>query len=126
MGVSGIVYESYKCGCKSFVEEIVKSSFINEGVLFYRNSECGYKNKVDLFLSYNFVEEYVESLKKFINDEVINSYKEFYSFVRLKLVDVKDFLDLFFKDGIKYLEYRSIDINFFEKGGISLEDLYFF
>ena len=26
-------------------------------------------------------------------------------------------------DGIKYLEYRTIDINPFEKGGISLEDL---
>ena len=29
------------------------------------------------------------------------------------------------KDGIKYLEYRTIDINPFEKGGISLEDLRF-
>ena len=29
-------------------------------------------------------------------------------------------------DGIKYLEYRTIDINPFEKGGISLEDLKFF
>ena len=28
-------------------------------------------------------------------------------------------------DGIKYLEYRTIDINPFEKGGISLEDLKF-
>ena len=29
------------------------------------------------------------------------------------------------KDGINYLEYRSIDINPFEKGGIALNDLYF-
>ena len=28
-------------------------------------------------------------------------------------------------DGINYLEYRSIDINPFEKGGIALNDLYF-
>ncbi|AGX42475.1 bifunctional glutamate--cysteine ligase GshA/glutathione synthetase GshB [Clostridium saccharobutylicum] len=125
MGASGIVHESYKCGCKSSVEEIAKSSFTNEGALSYRNSECGYKNKVDLFPSYNSVEEYVESLKKFINDEVINSHKELYSSVRLKPADVKDFSDSLLKDGIKYLEYRSIDINPFEKGGISLEDLYF-
>ena len=29
------------------------------------------------------------------------------------------------EDGIQYLEYRSIDINPFNKGGISLEDLEF-
>ena len=34
-------------------------------------------------------------------------------------------MDSLLEEGIQYLEYRSIDINPFSKGGISLEDLEF-
>ena len=104
---------------------MVNDGFSNEGALSYRNSECGYKNKVDLFPNYNSVEEYIESLKGFITDKLIDSHKELYSSIRLKPTDVNDFMNSLCKDGIQYLEYRSIDINPFEKGGISLNDLYF-
>ena len=56
---------------------------------------------------------------------MIDSYKELYSQVRLKAKNPKNFLNSLLEDGISYLEYRSIDINPFEKGGISLNDLYF-
>ena len=124
LGASGAVDKSYINKCVNLPRKIAHDSLSNEGALSYRNSECGYKNKVDLFPNYNSVEEYIESLKGFINDKLIDSYKELYSCIRPKPIDVNDFFGSLSKDGIQYLEYRSIDINPFEKGGISLADLH--
>lgn len=123
LGASGIVDESY--ACEASKDEIARRSFSNDGALSYRNSECGYKNKIDLYPDYTSVDKYVESIKKFISEDVINSHKELYSSIRLKPKNVNDFLNSLLQDGINYLEYRSIDINPFERGGISLEDLRF-
>jgi len=125
LGASGVVDKSYIKNCVNSSKKIADDGFSNEGALSYRNSECGYKNKIDLFPNYNSVEEYIESLKGFITDKLIDSHKELYSSIRLKPADVNDFINSLSKDGIQYLEYRSIDINPFEKGGISLDDLYF-
>ncbi|MDD3242060.1 MAG: bifunctional glutamate--cysteine ligase GshA/glutathione synthetase GshB, partial [Bacilli bacterium] len=125
LGASSVVDKSYIKNCANSPKKIVNDGFSNEGALSYRNSECGYKNKVDLFPNYNSVEDYIKSLKEFINDKLIDSHKELYSEIRLKPNDVNDFFKSLSTDGIKYLEYRSIDINPFEKGGISLNDLYF-
>ena len=62
-------------------------------------------------------------MNNFVKDKVLESHKELYSQVRLKAADIDNFLESLEKDGIKYLEYRSLDINPFEKGGISLNDL---
>ena len=126
LGGTTILHESYvgEC-CKKSLKEVTSGSFTNDGALSYRNGECGYKNKIDLFPNYNSVSEYVESLEKFIDDKVIDSHKELYSAIRPKAKNQNDFLNSLKKDGINYLEYRSIDINPFEKGGISLDDLYF-
>lgn len=121
------------CLDKSYIDECKKEVKINnrckgiccENALSYRNSECGYRNKVDLYPDYNSVQGYIESVKRYINDGVIDSPKELYSSIRIKAYDNTDFMNSLEKDGINYLEYRSIDINPFEKGGISLEDLYF-
>lgn len=125
LGGTATLHESYVGECKKNLKEIANESFTNDGALSYRNGECGYKNKVDLFPNYNSTSEYVESLKKFIDDKVIDSHKELYSSIRLKAKNQNDFLNSLIEDGISYLEYRSIDINPFEKGGISLDDLYF-
>ena len=125
LGASGVVDKSYIKKCVNSAKRISEDGFSNEGALSYRNSECGYKNKVDLFPKYDSVEEYIESLKGFIKDKLIDSHKELYSSIRLKPSDVSDFINSLSTDGIQYLEYRSIDINPFEKGGIGLNDLYF-
>ncbi len=125
LGASSVVDKSYIKSCVNSSKKIGDDGFSNEGALSYRNSECGYKNKVDLFPNYNSVEEYIESLKSFINDKLIDSHKELYSSIRPKPTDANDFMKSLCKDGIQYLEYRSIDINPFEKGGISIDDLYF-
>lgn len=125
LGASGVVDKSYIGGCVNSSKEIAQDSFSNEGALSYRNSECGYKNKVDLYPNYNSVKEYIDSLKGFIRDKLIGSYKELYSCIRLKPKNANDFFNSLNDDGIQYLEYRSIDINPFEKGGVGLNDLYF-
>jgi glutamate--cysteine ligase len=125
LGASGVVDKSYGGNCMKSSKLVNAEGFSNVGALSYRNSECGYKNKIELFPNYNSIDEYTESLQKFIKDKLIDSHKELYSSIRLKPIDVSNFMDSLQEDGIQYLEYRSIDINPFEKGGISLEDLYF-
>lgn len=125
LGCTGVVHESYQEECVKQLEEISKGSFSNEGALSYRNSECGYKNKIDLFPNYNSVKDYVDSINKFIDEDFIDNHKELYAPIRLKAKDPKYLLNSLIDDGINYLEYRSIDINPFEKGGIALSDLHF-
>ncbi|MEG0014604.1 MAG: bifunctional glutamate--cysteine ligase GshA/glutathione synthetase GshB [Cellulosilyticaceae bacterium] len=124
LGSTGIIHETYVGECVNKLESVGEDSFSNEGALSYRNGECGYKNKVDLYPNYNSVEEYVRSLKAFIEEGLIESPKELYSQIRLKAKDNEALLESLEKEGIHYLEYRSIDINPFDKAGISLEDLY--
>lgn len=75
--------------------------------------------------NYDSVKDYVDSINKFIDEDLIDSHKELYAPIRLKAKNPKSFLNSLLDDGINYLEYRSIDINPFEKCGISLDDLYF-
>ena len=124
-GAAPIVHESFINSCKCPLKEVNHSEYSSLGAISHRNGKCGYKNKIDLFPSYNTVSEYLESIDGYIKDELIDSHKELYSQVRLKPSDTKNFKESLLKDGIKYLEYRTIDINPFEKGGISLEDLRF-
>ncbi len=114
-GCTGTLHESYDCD--DFKDECSEA-------LSFRNSDCGYKNNINLFPDYSSIESYYNSINKFIEEGFIDSHKELYSSVRIKSKDSKDFSSLL-KDGVYYLEYRSIDINPFEKGGISLDDLEF-
>jgi len=125
LGCTGVVHKSYQEECVKQLKEIVKDSFSNEGALSYRNSEYGYKNKIDLLPNYNSVNDYVDSINKFIDEDLIDTHKELYAPIRLKAKDPKCLLNSLIEDGINYLEYRSIDINPFEKCGIALNDLYF-
>ncbi|MBU3106274.1 bifunctional glutamate--cysteine ligase GshA/glutathione synthetase GshB [Clostridium gasigenes] len=125
LGGTAVIHESYAKECVKKLQEISTGSFTSEGALSYRNSECGYRNHIDLFPNYSTVNEYVNSIKTFVNDDVIESHKELYSQIRLKARDNNDFLNSLSKDGIDYLEIRSTDINPFDKAGISLEDLKF-
>ncbi|MBW6409106.1 bifunctional glutamate--cysteine ligase GshA/glutathione synthetase GshB [Clostridium weizhouense] len=125
LGGTGLIHESYAKECVKKLKEVTNNVFSNDGALSYRNSECGYTNNTDLFADYNSTKGYVESLKSFINDKIIESHKEFYSSIRLKAKDNNNFFESLINDGIDYLEYRSIDINPFDKAGISLDDLNF-
>ncbi|WP_300386815.1 bifunctional glutamate--cysteine ligase GshA/glutathione synthetase GshB [Clostridium sp.] len=119
------MHESYGDNCVRELDKVSKDSFSNEGAMSYRNSECGYKNQIDLFPSYSSVKNYVDSVYSFINDKLIENHKELYSQIRIKAYDNERFLESLTEEGVNYLEIRSIDINPFNKVGISLEDLEF-
>ncbi|WP_346928526.1 bifunctional glutamate--cysteine ligase GshA/glutathione synthetase GshB [Clostridium sp.] len=127
LGSTTTLHSTYieECECRKCFKEVAIESYSHEGGISYRNGECGYKNLVDLFPDYNSAEGYVRSLKDFIRDGLIESHKEVYSQIRLKPKNPKEFFNSLIEDGIKYLEYRTIDVNPFEKCGISLEDLKF-
>lgn len=125
LGSTGVVHSSYKGECLKKLDNISQGAYSCEGIVSYRNSDCGYGNRVTLFADYTSTREYVNSLKRFINDGLIQSPKEFYSSVRPKGKNPNKILESLLDEGIQYLEYRSIDINPFSKGGISLEDLEF-
>ena len=125
LGATPIVHNTYSSECEMDLEAVDKESFTQTGVVSYRNSECGYKNEVALYPDYTSVEAYIDSINKFVESGAINSYKELYSQIRPKAKDSTNLLESLSKDGILYIEVRSIDNNPFEKAGISLSDLEF-
>lgn len=125
LGSTTTMHSTYVKECVNKLELVASDSYSNKGALSYRNGCCGYKNKIDLYPNYNSVEEYVESINNYIKDGLIDSHKEVYSQVRLKAKNNNDYFNSILENGIEYLEYRTIDINPFERGGISLEDLKF-
>ena len=122
-GASANVHESFYSQCEDCNTELDKCSSKYKSSISYRNSECGYKNSIDLFPSYKSVDDYIDSVNNFIKDGLIDSPKELYSALRLKPIDKSNVLKSLKEDGINYLEFRSIDLNPFEKCGISLKDL---
>lgn len=122
---SNVIHDSFEQEYTEDLNKLNKDTYHNEGALSYRNSQYGYKNNIDLYPNYSSVDDYVDSMNTFVKDKVLESHKELYSQVRLKASDINNFLESLEKYGIKYLEYRSLDINPFEKGGIKLEDLKF-
>lgn len=125
LGSTSTMHETYVEACGKQLKKISSDSFSSDGALSYRNGECGYQNKTAIFPNYDSVGEHIASLERFIQEGTIESHKELYSQIRLKAKDNGNLLESLQKDGICYLEYRSIDINPFDRAGISLNDLYF-
>ncbi len=125
LGSTSVMHTSYNTAYTDALEPLHQESYTNEGAVSYRNSHYGYTNKEVLYPDYTSVSGYQESIKQFIQDGVIDGPKELYSQVRLKAYDHTDFMTSLTEKGIAYLEYRSIDINPFDKAGIKKQDLYF-
>lgn len=125
LGSSSIMHMSYNDECLEEVCYIYDGLYKNDAALSLRNTDYGYKNKKELYPSYDSVSEYINSINGFVKDKLLNNNKELYSQVRLKPKDNKKFLNSLQKDGIDYLEFRSIDVNPFYKSGFALEDLEF-
>lgn len=89
-----------------------------------RNSKYGYQNLEPLNLSYENLSSFIESIKKNIHDKVIYDEREVYSSIRLKTRN-KYLVNEFNDSNIIYVEIRDIDLNPFEKVGVTLEALKF-
>ncbi len=85
-----------------------------------RNSQYGYVNSDDVAISFASLEQYVTDLETTVQSGKLSAEKEFYSAVRLRgSKHNRDYLT----QGIRYLEFRSFDLNPFEALAISQETL---
>ena len=123
LGASSSVHKSFE-KCTKNLEELDDSYYLKNGVSF-RHTRCGYRNNEELFVSLDSIESYSNNLQKLIDTGTINNIREYYSPIRLKSKDNKNGLNTLKKDGIEYLEIRTIDLNPYSKLGIELKDLYF-
>ncbi len=89
-----------------------------------RNSKYGYRNFDDLNLSYDNLDSFVRSIQKNISEKKIYDEREVYTSVRLKTRN-KYLLNEFDDSNVVYVEIRDIDIDPFEKVGVSLDTLKF-
>ena len=125
LGSTSVMDETYEEKCVAQLQPLKASGYSHEGAISYRNTVCGYTNKEALYPDYTTLTTYVESIKQLVSEKKIESHKELYSPIRLKAKNPKIFLDSLTEQGVSYLEYRSIDVNPFDKTGIALEDLEF-
>ncbi len=118
---------------KTFTQECLKQLnkqdknggyYSNQGPSI-RNGSTGYKNLMPLYPRYDTVENFITDVKTFIKEGKLTQAKELYTPIRLKPKDNNNLLESLKNDGIQYVEIRTIDINPFEKTGISKEDMEF-
>lgn len=122
-GASPFVHESYDEKHTSKMEK--KGDICNfQKSLSLRNGFCGYRNEKHFVVPWDTLEDYVQYIESLVEDGDLTDAREFYSSLRLKGRDNKNLLKSLKRDGISYMELRAIDINPFEKNGISLESLY--
>ena len=87
-----------------------------------RSGKYGYVNDPKIHVSYDSLQEYVETLEHWVKSGDLIAEKEFYSSVRLR--GAKKARDLLEK-GIQYLEFRLFDLNPFAPYGMELADTKF-
>lgn len=117
---------------KTYIDDYVKSSDKLDEESFYfhsinsiRNSLYGYRNIKDYHVSFNSIEEYIGDLRELINSGELQSPKEFYCAVRLKVENNDNLLAELLEKGIKYIEIRLLDLNPFFKNGLNKDILHF-
>ena len=93
-----------------------------EPVRSIRNSDFGYTNHGDVFVSYASLEKYISDIERLVDEGTISEEKEFYASVRLR--GGKAVADLA-THGIAYIEVRNIDNDPYAPYGISQKTIEF-
>ncbi|KAF1297906.1 bifunctional glutamate--cysteine ligase/glutathione synthetase [Enterococcus sp. JM4C] len=94
----------------------------DEPVRSIRSSKYGYTNHDNVKVSYASLATYVDNIAEMVETGKLSEEKEFYAPLRLrggkKMSELAEY-------GIRYIELRSIDVNPFERVGISDEQVQF-
>lgn len=102
---------------------------IDHPIRSLRCSEYGFTNCPDEQVTYNSLEEHVKELEEKINNGIYADYDEFFGPVRLhgdaELMGENDNLPTMIKQGVKYLQFRTFDLDPFALSGISADTLDF-
>lgn len=148
-GASPMADSSYHSS-KYSLESLNTIAGVEKYATSLRVSEFGYSNKTHekYKVSFNNLEEYISDIRNLLSTEsdeyvnlgiysgdskiqlngnILQNESEFYSSIRLKQITARGEtqLDALEKRGIKYVEVRVLDLNPFEKLGISINQLYF-
>ncbi len=122
-GASPSVHSSYNNVCLGKMEKISDDAYTFNSSTSFRNGKCGYKNRVEEFVPYDTLDNYITTLENMIRNKKIQNEKEYYSPLRLKSKDGT--LKMLKEEGIEYLEIRLFDLNPLVPLGIDLNTLYF-
>lgn len=89
-----------------------------------RCSEIGYWNEFIPVLKYNTLDDYVESIQKYIDNGSLKSASELYYPIRLKPMG-ENSLEALKANGVNHIELRMLDLNPLSPVGIFKEDIDF-
>jgi len=118
LGDSPAVHHSYIHSCVEKLPQQSQDTRHHDFATSMRNGVCGYRNKEDLQLDFGSLESFQTSMAKRIDQGVLQSERENYASVRIKLKESSDE-----PDQISHLEIRLLDLNPFVKLGIDPEHL---
>lgn len=108
----------------SFYESGQTGETVFTGSASLRSGPLGYWNHFSPLLSCESMEDYVQSIQKYIDSGMISQASELYYPVRLKSAGAYS-LDALQEQGADHIELRMIDLNPFAPNGIALDDLRF-
>lgn len=108
LSASPVVHKTYHQNCVNSLPQFTEDSYHFLYASSMRNSVCGYKNNKEFPLDYDNLDDYNDSLKKVVDEKIINDIRENYSAIRIKTVD----------DDISHLEVRTLDLNPYHKAGV--------
>ncbi|MBP3852786.1 MAG: hypothetical protein J6D36_09590, partial [Erysipelotrichaceae bacterium] len=97
---------------------------IFSGMASVRCSEMGYWNHFVPILNYETLSDYVQSIRKYIEDGWISTQSELYYPIRIKSQGIND-LNVLLEKGVDHIEVRNVDLNPYAYAGISRQDLQF-
>ncbi len=122
-GASPFVHESYDAAHLEKMKRL-GDIYCYGNSTSLRNGFCGYRNEEEFFVPWSSLDAYTKKIRELVETGELSNAREFYSAVRLKGKDNKNLLESIEKDGIKYLEIRLLDLNPYDKNGISLNTAY--
>lgn len=93
-----------------------------EPVRSIRNSRYGYRNRPNVNVSYSSMEKYLADIERMVDEGKLSEDKEFYAPVRFR--GGKKVADLA-KTGVRYIELRNIDLNPYDRLGITKDEVRF-
>lgn len=96
---------------------------VSNPVRSLRSSDVGYTNRPSEQVPYDSLEHHVQRLTEMVDDGTFASFKEFFGPVRLR--GDSHNLPTVIKNGVKFLEFRTFDLDPFALSGISEDTLNF-
>lgn len=109
---------------ESFIKDYVSKRYLFKDMISLRNSDYGYKNTENFYISFDSVHDYVYDIDKLVKSKKLQDICEFYGPARLKTGNDDNLSYELLEYGIKYIELRIFDLNPLFKIGISKDILY--